>query len=305
MIVVAGEALVDLLIAPDGSVTAKLGGGPYNAARAIGRLGHPVTFLGSLSVDRFGSRLFEHLLADGVDNAAIVRCDLPTTLAAAELDDLGAATYRFYIEGTSAPALDHVPTSLPTPTAVHAGTLGLVLEPMGTTIERYIRTLPDDVPVLLDPNCRPRVAADRQTYLQRIEGLYGHSHIVKLSTDDIEYLCPGADPLSYAHALAASGPQAVLVTAGGEGAWAVTEGQSTMVPGRRVRVADSVGAGDSFGAAFLAWWLDHGRTAADLADHHAVVEAVDAAQEVAAFTVQQVGAEPPRRHQLSARWQRA
>ena len=45
--------------------------------------------------------------------------------------------------------------------------------------------------------------------------------------------------------------------------------------------------------------------AAALADHHAVVEAVDAAQEVAAFTVQQVGAEPPRRDQLSERWQRA
>ncbi|MCB0982883.1 MAG: hypothetical protein KDB17_19860, partial [Ilumatobacter sp.] len=72
-----------------------------------------------------------------------------------------------------------------------------------------------------------------------------------------------------------------------------------------VRVADSVGAGDSFGGAFLAWWLDHGRGVADLADHHAVVEAVDAAQEVAAFTVQQVGAEPPRRDQLSERWQRA
>ena len=97
MIVVAGEALVDLLIAPDGSVTAKLGGGPYNAARAIGRLGHPVTFLGSLSVDRFGSRLFEHLVADGVDNAATVRCDLPTTLAAAELDDLGAAVVGSYL----------------------------------------------------------------------------------------------------------------------------------------------------------------------------------------------------------------
>ena len=57
MIVVAGEALIDLIVAPDGSVAANPGGGPYNTARTIARLGQPVTFLGRISSDRFGRDL--------------------------------------------------------------------------------------------------------------------------------------------------------------------------------------------------------------------------------------------------------
>ena len=305
MIVVAGEALVDLVIAPSGAVTAKLGGGPYNAARTIGRLGGQVTFLGSLSVDRFGNQLFDHLVADGVGNEAIVRCDLPTTLAAAELDDHGGATYRFYLQGTAAPALDHVPAAVAAPAAVHAGTLGLVLEPLATTVEHYLAQLPSSTLVFLDPNCRPRVVADRDAYQARLERLYLRADVVKLSTEDIEYLTPGSDPLAYATALLGAGPTVVLVTDGGAGAWAVTAHDETMVPVRPVEVADTIGVGDSFGGAFLAWWLDHGFGRTELHDHAAVVEAVDAAQEVAGVTCSRVGAEPPRRTELSARWQRA
>ena len=56
VIVVAGEALIDLVIRPDGSVTAALGGGPFNVARTIARLGGDAAFLGAISDDRFGSR---------------------------------------------------------------------------------------------------------------------------------------------------------------------------------------------------------------------------------------------------------
>ena len=66
MIVVAGEALVDLLIRPDGSVTAVQGGGPFTTARTIGRLGVPVAFLGRLSADGFGRAMAARLAADGV-----------------------------------------------------------------------------------------------------------------------------------------------------------------------------------------------------------------------------------------------
>ena len=66
MIVVAGEALVDLVVAPDGGVAAHLGGGPFNVSRTIARLGQPVTYLGALSTDRFGRQLRSMLQEDGV-----------------------------------------------------------------------------------------------------------------------------------------------------------------------------------------------------------------------------------------------
>src|SRR5829696_5844662 len=105
MIVVVGEALVDLVIGLDGAVTASLGGAPYNAARAVARLGGDVTFAGALSSDRFGQLLAGRLRDDGAATLAGCRTDRPTTLAAAELDDNASATYRFYVEGTSAPDL--------------------------------------------------------------------------------------------------------------------------------------------------------------------------------------------------------
>src|SRR3954469_8099114 len=138
MIIVAGESLVDLLVRPDGRVDAVPGGGPYNTARALGRLGVPVAFVGRLSNDAFGRMLRERLVADRVDIRWAPATDDPTLLAVAELDAAGAATYRFHTFGTAAAGL--VATDLPEPlpadlTALHVGTLGLVLEPLAVTIE--------------------------------------------------------------------------------------------------------------------------------------------------------------------------
>ena len=91
MIVVAGEALIDLLVHPDGRLAATPGGGPFNTARTIARLGGEVAFLGCLSTDRFGGELRDALASDGVDLALAATTDAPTTLAVAELDGHGAA----------------------------------------------------------------------------------------------------------------------------------------------------------------------------------------------------------------------
>ena len=111
MIVVAGDALVDLIVRPDGELVPVGGGGPYNAVRAIARLGVECCWIGGLSADRFGRMLEAGLAADGVSLDLAQRTDLPTTLALAELDEHGTATYRFYTEGTSAPAVYPGPLS--------------------------------------------------------------------------------------------------------------------------------------------------------------------------------------------------
>ncbi|MDO8389598.1 MAG: PfkB family carbohydrate kinase [Actinomycetota bacterium] len=304
LIVVAGEALVDLVIDTGGGVVAKLGGGPYNTARTIGRLGLPVTFLGCVSHDRFGTQLAAALAADGVSAAAVVRTELPTTLAAAELDERGAATYRFYFAGTSAPALDAVPAAAAVPTAVHAGTLGLVLEPMATTLLGYLAGLADDTLVMIDPNCRPAVVTDRAAYAARVAAACERADVVKVSDDDARFLAPGTEPIEYARSLVADGVSAVLLTAGAAGTWAITATGEQLVPTAPITVADTIGAGDSFGGGFLAYWVLAGHTAHDLRDIDLVAEAAAAAQEVSAITCQRVGADPPRRAELSTRWTR-
>ena len=109
MITAVGEALVDLVVGADDTITAMPGGAPFNVARACSRLGAPVGLVASVSTDHFGQRLMADLDADGVHTDRIQRTDLPTTLAVAALDAAGTATYRFYLQGTSAAALTTVP----------------------------------------------------------------------------------------------------------------------------------------------------------------------------------------------------
>ena len=302
MIVVAGEALVDLVIRPDGSVSAELGGGPFNVARTIGRLGLDVAFLGCISLDRFGQRLAAQLRADGVRGDLIVRTDAPTTLAAAELDDTGAASYRFYIDGTAAPSVAEMPEVLLPVEAVHIGTLGLVLEPVATTVEHYVAALADDVVVMIDPNCRPAVITDHPTYVARIHALLERAHIVKISTDDAEYLAPGTTPVQLARQMVENGVRAVLVTAGGDRTTVVNRTGERAVPIPHIIVADTIGAGDSFGGGFLAAWLSAGRSIDDLDDLELLAAIAAAANVVAASTCTRVGADPPWRTDLDPTW---
>jgi fructokinase len=296
MIVVAGESLIDLIVGADGRVEAVPGGGPYNVARTLGRLGRPVSFLGRISTDRFGSILRAGLAAEGVDLSLAATTDAPTLLAVAELDAAGAARYRFYFEGTAAPGLTagDLPDGLPaTTTAFHIGTLGLVFEPMATTIELLVAGARPDVLVIADPNCRPTAIADRAAYRARLERLLGRIDVVKVSVDDLAWLEPGSAPVDAARGLMGHGPAAVLVTDGPSPVRLLTSTGITELAVPAVRVVDTVGAGDAFGAGFLAAWTSAGRGRADLADQAALAAATRFAIEVGALTTTRAGAEPP------------
>jgi fructokinase len=303
MIVVGGEALIDLILHADGRVVAIPGGGPYNTARTLGRLGLPVAFVGGLSTDRFGRRLHDHLEADGVDARYAVLSDVPTTLAVAELDDAGVATYRFYTEGTSAVAVEAA--RLPdltsrVVTAIHVGTLGLVLAPLSDAMEALVASAPDDAVVMLDPNCRPTATRDRDAVVRRVDRLLPRVDVVKVSRDDLAFLRPGIDPGLAIDEILLAGPSAVLWTDGAEVVRLVTPLGTTEIHPPTVRVVDTVGAGDAFGGGFLAAWVGSGRGRGELVSQDALVAAARHAVRVAAFTCTRAGAEPPTAAELAA-----
>lgn len=301
VIVVVGEALVDLVIDPQGIVTAALGGAPFNTARACGRLGADVAFVGAISVDRFGSMLVAQLDADGVSTAYVPRCEAPTTLAAAELDERGAATYRFYFESTSAPSLTGI-VGEPSPSVLFTGGLGLVLEPMAGTAEVLIAAAPSRCAVMVDVNCRPRIVPDRDSYLARVDRVLRRADVVKVSDEDLEYLHPGVPPLDAARRVLALGAKAVLLTAGGGAVHVLTHAGEIDVMVPPVQVVDTIGAGDSFGGGFLSWWQASGHSVDDLGSLDALVPAVRAAIQVAGVVVTRRGADPPWRSELPADW---
>ena len=305
VIVVAGEALIDLIVHPDGGVAAIPGGGPFNTARTIGRLGLEVAFLGRISTDGFGRRQAAELEADGVDLRWAPRTEAPTTLAIAELDDDGTAAYRFHLEGTAAVGLtlDEARAALAdAPAAVHVGTLGLAVEPVATAIAAAVAELPRTTLLMVDPNCRAAVIADANAYVGRLHRSLGRATIVKASVEDLAYISPGTTPVDAARFLVAAGAGVVLITDGPRPVRVVASGVAFEVVVPPVKVVDTVGSGDAFGGAFLARWIERGHGRAGTQDEAALREAVTLAIEVAGITGGRPGADPPRRADVPG-WQ--
>ncbi|MDP1849335.1 MAG: PfkB family carbohydrate kinase [Solirubrobacteraceae bacterium] len=300
-IVVGGEALYDIVAGPgldvDAAITGHPGGGPFNVSRTIGRLRQPVAFLGRLSTDRLGATHERMLVEDGVSLECLVRSDDPTTLALASVDAAGVAAYGFYTRATAAAGLTPEAALAALPervAALHVGTLGLVLEPLASAMEAVVDRLAGHTMVVLDPNCRPQALADPQPYRERLARVVGRSDLVKVSEEDVGWLDPQRSSLDAARALLQQGPRAVLLTRGADGATVLSADAETAVPAVPAVMVDTIGAGDAFGGGFLAWWVSNGLGRDELARHELVVAAVHFAAAVAARTVAEAGASPPR-----------
>jgi len=301
LIVVAGEALIDLVPQPGDALAAHPGGGPFNTARALGRLECPVAYLGRISSDRFGTRMAALLATDGVRPDALVHTDDPTTLALAEVDENGIALYRFWEQGTAAPGLTEADALARLPEDVgflHVGTLGLVLEPMATALMALVGRLAGRALVMVDPNCRPAVIGDRVAYRERLRRVLAGTDVLKVSEEDVGWLFPERSSVEAARGLLADGPAVVLLTRGSAGALVLTATDEVAVSAPPVVVVDTIGAGDAFSGGWLAAWSEQGFGRDDLDRPEAVAEATRFACLVAAQTCARAGASPPHRSEL-------
>ncbi|MDQ6719491.1 MAG: carbohydrate kinase [Candidatus Dormibacteraeota bacterium] len=289
--------------AGDGTLRPMPGGGPFNTARSLGRLDVPTSFLGRLSTDPFGRLLAGKLAEDAVDLSLTSHGPEPTTLAVAELNSDGRAAYQFYSRGTSAPNL--TPAMLPTGfepdvTALHVGTLGLVLEPMASTLAELVARESATRVVMLDPNIRPAILKTSSLYRGRINSVIAQSTIVKASDADVGWLYPGFELEAAAGQILAAGARLVVVTLGAQGAFGVSQGVLVRVPAPAVDVVDTIGAGDAFGAALLAWLHDHNALTTDLSLSPGQLEsALEFACLAASLTCTRAGAEPPWRKEIT------
>ncbi|MGW0133691.1 carbohydrate kinase family protein [Streptomyces sp. NPDC003299] len=302
MIVVAGEALIDLVPQGTGALAAlrpALGGGPYNTAVALGRLGSSTAFCSRVSRDAFGEALLDGLRAAGVDVSAVQRGPEPTTLAVATIDPGGSAAYSFYVDGT-ADRLFSAPAALPAgTTAVSFGTCSLVLEPGASAYEELMRAAAaQGVFTALDPNIRPGLIADADAYRARFKSWLPSVTLLKLSEEDALWL--GGTPQEWL----AAGPTAVVITQGGDGLTAFTaDGAVHSVPGEPVDVVDTIGAGDTVNAALLHGLATRGAlspTALTALGPAGWQDLLRFAARAAALTCSRPGAEPPYARELEA-----
>lgn len=304
MILVGGEALVDLVPAP-GTVPGELGpllplpgGGPYNVAITAGRLGAPVRFLSRLSTDSFGDALLRRLELSGVDTSMVQRGPEPTTLAVAGIAADGSARYSFHVEGTADREVAHPGPLPPEISIVSLGTLSLLLEPGASRYEQLLRE--HTGLTVLDPNIRPAMVTDATAYRARFVSWLPDIGLLKLSIEDAEWLADGDSDGGADKAVAdwlGRGPAAVVLTRGGDGIVVRTaDGVEVEVPTVPTTVVDTIGAGDTVHGALLHWLHNAGITGSETlrtVDADAWRDALTFAARAASVTVSRAGAEPP------------
>lgn len=288
-----GEALVDLVPQQDGGIRPQPGGGAWNTALALGRLGVATSFAWPISRDAYGALLLGPLAAAGVGTSLCPRSDRPTALARINLNS-GDASYRFDDENSAGRMFspEQLPPLPPDCRALLIGGISLAAEPCGSTVELFATSAARrGIPLLLDPNIRPQAIQEERKYRDRIDRLIALSHLVKLSAEDAAWLAPGMAPAETARRILARGPGIVVLTCGAQGALALTRCHRLHAAAVPATVADSIGAGDSFNAAFLASLLRS--DALNAPDSAALTAALALATKAAAITVSRPGADPP------------
>ena len=296
MILCCGEALIDMLPrrTTDGGsgFVPHAGGSVLNTAIALGRLGAPVQFFSGLSSDLFGDMLRAELATSGVDGSPTAIADRPTTLAFVSLTN-GHASYTFYDENTAGRML--APADLPETDAdaLFFGGISLVVEPCGAAYEAMMLLAAPDRLTMIDPNIRPSFVTDEAGYRARLTRMLGVADIIKTSDEDLTWITGNADAKAL---LEQTGAALILLTRGAEGVSIVTAKGIAHVPAEQATVVDTVGAGDTFSAGFMAQLHRNGYLAKDsIAD--ATLDDLCAAAafgaKVAAITVSRAGANPP------------
>ncbi len=301
MIVSCGEALIDFLPRAGAEGTSVFlpaaGGSPFNVAIAMARLGAAAGFFGGISNDFFGDMLRKALRDSGVDLSFVANATRPSTLAFVSLVD-GSARYAFFDEGSAGRMLteNDLPAFPKTVTAFHFGSFSLAEEPCGSALEALMQREQNDRVMSLDANIRPTLIHNRDGYLARLDRLVEMADIARLSTEDLEWITPGATFEDLAQRWLDRGARLVIITRGSEGATALTKKHAVSIPGVPATVVDTVGAGDTFTAGILARL-----TNLDLLTKHAIprldrdqlVDVLTFAAKAAAITVSRAGADPP------------
>lgn len=295
-VLVVGEALVDVVQRPTGDPVPHAGGSPFNVAIGLARLDVPAQLAAQVGADAYGDLLLEHLYDDDVELLRLEPQPERTSSAVATLAGDGSATYDF--------DLTWDPSDLPDPSAfeaVHVGSLGTLLAPGGARVaDLVVGADVLGVPVSFDPNVRLTVEPDPAAWRQVFAAIAPHASIVKLSNEDARTLFPDEDPVDLARRLAAD-HGIVAITLGGDGAIVAAGDALAQVPPADVRVVDTIGAGDSFMAAMLAWCATYDWPRADELDSAELTDLALYASSAAAITCSRPGADPPRTRDLTPR----
>ena len=294
---VVGEVLIDLI--PEGADRKPVvGGGPANTAKALSKLGFNTQFIDGISTDQYGQMAKKDLISASLKLDYVKYSDKPTCLATVSISDSGSASYEFVIENTA--TFDFTSEWLPNPqtdrpSLLYVGTLATVIEPGASVLFDWAQSVAKVAPVVFDPNVRPAVISDREQYLAQVERWVAISSAVKVSDDDINWLYPFLEIEQVVNDWLIKGPSLVVVTYGDKGLTGYRKSEMVSAEAVKVKVADTVGAGDTVGAVLVEAIVNDGL---DSLAGSRLETMLKRAAKAAAITVSRVGANPPTSEEL-------
>ena len=314
MYLVCGEALFDFFSEDDASGLASTvnfkaiaGGSPFNVAVGLRRLGVDAALFAGLSTDYLGRRLQQVLRDEGVRADYLVDFAAPTTLAMVAVGANGSPHYSFRGEGCADRQLkpEHLPQLGAEVRGLHIGSFSLVVQPIADTLLALVQRESGKRLISLDPNVRLNPEPNIDLWRTRVATLVVLADLIKVSDEDLSLLYPEQDPQRVIEGWLQHRCQLVFLTRGGEGATVFSRHHgSWSVPACSVKIADTVGAGDTFQAALITWLTEHHLDSVEGVQSLAreqIDEMLKFAVQAAALTCSKTGPDLPYRQQLNLR----
>lgn len=278
IVVGLGEILWDVF--PERKV---LGGAPANFAYHISQFGFNGYAVSAIGNDLLGKEILQSL-EDKRLNYLLETTDFPTGTVQITLSGAGIPQYEI-CENV---AWDNIPFTPRTENlaknaqVVCFGSLAQRSEVSRQTIQRFIKTMPEDSLKIFDINLR------LEYYTKEVihESLQ-LANIMKLNDEEVIKISKvfdwqGTEEEICKKLLHTYGLKILILTKGTQGSYVFTPEITSFMPSPKVHVADTVGAGDSFTASFIAGYLNG----------QSIENAHQLAVEVAAYVCQQHGAMP-------------
>ncbi|MDP9905433.1 carbohydrate kinase family protein [Arthrobacter bambusae] len=291
-VIVIGEALIDVVNGPEGSISYP-GGSPANVAYGLGRLGIPTGLLTAIGDDEHGTAITNHLHSAGVrllpGSISLERTATATATLAAD----GSASYEFDIAWQLAPV---APAMIPK--VLHTGSIATFLAPGAATVRTLLEQCHQSCLVTYDPNIRPALLGSHSEAQSVFEDLLPLTDVVKLSDEDAHWLYPAFSPDEVLSHLLEQGARLAVITKGAEGALLATPDARFSISSVKTKVADTIGAGDAYMAALIFELLTRGDEAFTPPGLEAIGQTASMA---AAITVSRPGANPPTAEELQTR----
>lgn len=281
IVVGMGEALWDVL--PEGK---KIGGAPANFAYHVSQFGLPSCVVSAIGDDALGKEIIENFTSKGLDQL-IAEVPYPTGTVQVEIDQTGIPLYdiKENVAWDNIPYTEHLDALAKRTKAVCFGSLAQRNVVSRETINNFLDTMPkdDDSLIVFDVNLRQGFY-NKEILCKSMQ----NCNILKINDEELITVSrmfgyPGIDLQDKCWILLGKyNLKMLILTCGINGSYVFSPGNVSFQPTPKVEVADTVGAGDSFTAAFIA----------SILKGKSVTEAHSIAVKTSAFVCTQKGAMP-------------